>query len=187
MVPAGLGHEQVARRAVGELRRGDPQHAGPVLAEPARRSRRVEPESQTSSSTSRSTSWPRTASSVRANPGPASSVGIATVTGAGIGLCSRSRADRADRSGRTCFSLRSHGGGRQDRIDSGRVAALAGAGGPASAARSYVAIVGLCWALLVPPWQSPDELAHFAYAQSLAESFRRFRGPRAGTSPRRIR
>lgn len=34
-----------------------------------------------------------------------------------------------------------------------------------------VAIVGLAWALLVPPWQSPDELAHFAYAQSLAEGF----------------
>lgn len=29
--------------------------------------------------------------------------------------------------------------------------------------------LGLCWALLVPPWQSPDENAHFAYAQSLAE------------------
>ena len=29
----------------------------------------------------------------------------------------------------------------------------------------------LSWALLVPPWQSPDELAHFAYVQSLAESF----------------
>lgn len=34
-----------------------------------------------------------------------------------------------------------------------------------------VLLVGLSWALIVPPWQSPDELAHFAYAQSLAESF----------------
>jgi 4-amino-4-deoxy-L-arabinose transferase-like glycosyltransferase len=34
-----------------------------------------------------------------------------------------------------------------------------------------VAIVGLVWALVVPPWQSPDEVAHFAYAQSLAENF----------------
>jgi hypothetical protein len=31
--------------------------------------------------------------------------------------------------------------------------------------------VGLAWALLVPPWQAPDEIAQFAYAQSLAESF----------------
>jgi 4-amino-4-deoxy-L-arabinose transferase-like glycosyltransferase len=36
---------------------------------------------------------------------------------------------------------------------------------------AIVVVVGLGWALLVPPWQSPDELAHFAYAQSLAESF----------------
>ncbi len=34
-----------------------------------------------------------------------------------------------------------------------------------------VAIVGLSWALMVPPWQSPDELDHFAYTQSLAERF----------------
>jgi 4-amino-4-deoxy-L-arabinose transferase-like glycosyltransferase len=32
-----------------------------------------------------------------------------------------------------------------------------------------VAVFGLTWALLVPPWQSPDEPQHFAYAQSLAE------------------
>lgn len=32
-----------------------------------------------------------------------------------------------------------------------------------------VAIVGLAWALLLPPWQSPDENNHFAYAQTLAE------------------
>lgn len=35
-----------------------------------------------------------------------------------------------------------------------------------------VVIVGLAWALVVAPWQSPDELAHYAYSQSLAESFR---------------
>ncbi|MEO8969700.1 MAG: DUF2142 domain-containing protein [Solirubrobacteraceae bacterium] len=34
-----------------------------------------------------------------------------------------------------------------------------------------VTIIGVAWALLVPPWQTPDELNHFAYAQSLAESF----------------
>ena len=34
-----------------------------------------------------------------------------------------------------------------------------------------VCIVGLSWALVVPPWQSPDETTHFAYVQSLAESF----------------
>jgi 4-amino-4-deoxy-L-arabinose transferase-like glycosyltransferase len=32
-----------------------------------------------------------------------------------------------------------------------------------------VAAVGLMWALLVPPWQGPDAVAHFAYVQSLAE------------------
>lgn len=32
-------------------------------------------------------------------------------------------------------------------------------------------VVGLCWALIVPPWQAPDEDSHFAYAQSLAERF----------------
>jgi len=35
-----------------------------------------------------------------------------------------------------------------------------------------VMLVGLAWALVVPPWQSPDEIAHFAYTQTLAESFR---------------
>lgn len=33
-----------------------------------------------------------------------------------------------------------------------------------------VAILGLAWALIVPPFQSPDELDHFAYAQSLGET-----------------
>jgi 4-amino-4-deoxy-L-arabinose transferase-like glycosyltransferase len=32
-----------------------------------------------------------------------------------------------------------------------------------------VVIVGIVWALFVPPWQSPDETVHFAYAQSIAE------------------
>ena len=35
-----------------------------------------------------------------------------------------------------------------------------------------VVVVGLAWALLVPPWQAPDEIQHFGYVQSLAESFR---------------
>ena len=35
-----------------------------------------------------------------------------------------------------------------------------------------VAVVGCVWALLVPPWQAPDENSHFAYAQTLAEHFR---------------
>ena len=34
---------------------------------------------------------------------------------------------------------------------------------------AIVVIVGVVWALFVPPWQSPDESAHFAYAQSIAE------------------
>ncbi len=36
---------------------------------------------------------------------------------------------------------------------------------------AIVISIGLAWSLVVPPWQTPDELAHFAYAQSLAESF----------------
>lgn len=35
---------------------------------------------------------------------------------------------------------------------------------------AIVVAVGLAWALLVPPWQTPDEVAHFAYVQSMAES-----------------
>ena len=35
-----------------------------------------------------------------------------------------------------------------------------------------VVVVGIVWALLVPPWQTPDEIAHYAYAQDLAENFR---------------
>jgi len=37
---------------------------------------------------------------------------------------------------------------------------------------AIVVCVGFAWALVVAPWQTPDELAHFAYAQSLAESHR---------------
>jgi 4-amino-4-deoxy-L-arabinose transferase-like glycosyltransferase len=42
---------------------------------------------------------------------------------------------------------------------------------PASLAAlvTVVVMIGLAWALLVAPWQSPDEPAHFAYVQSLAE------------------
>ncbi len=36
---------------------------------------------------------------------------------------------------------------------------------------AIVVVIGLVWALLVPPWQAPDEATHFAYAQSLAERF----------------
>ncbi len=36
---------------------------------------------------------------------------------------------------------------------------------------SIVTVLGLMWALAVPPWQSPDELDHFAYTQSLGERF----------------
>jgi 4-amino-4-deoxy-L-arabinose transferase-like glycosyltransferase len=40
---------------------------------------------------------------------------------------------------------------------------------PLAALLAIVVIAGVVWALLVPPWQSPDEGAHFAYAQSIAE------------------
>jgi 4-amino-4-deoxy-L-arabinose transferase-like glycosyltransferase len=42
---------------------------------------------------------------------------------------------------------------------------------PLAALLAVVAIVGLAWALLLPPWQSPDENSHFGYAQTLAERF----------------
>lgn len=34
-----------------------------------------------------------------------------------------------------------------------------------------VAVAGAAWALLVPPFQSPDENSHFGYVQELAENF----------------
>ena len=36
-----------------------------------------------------------------------------------------------------------------------------------------VAITGVAWVLVVPPWQVPDEDAHFAYVQTIAELQRR--------------
>jgi 4-amino-4-deoxy-L-arabinose transferase-like glycosyltransferase len=42
---------------------------------------------------------------------------------------------------------------------------------PLAAVVATVVVVGLFWALLVPPWQAPDEPSHFAYAQALAERF----------------
>lgn len=35
---------------------------------------------------------------------------------------------------------------------------------------AIVLTFGVVWALVVPPWQSPDEVAHFAYVQNLAEN-----------------
>lgn len=40
---------------------------------------------------------------------------------------------------------------------------------PLAALVAIVVIAGIAWALFVPPWQSPDETPHFAYAQSIAE------------------
>ena len=42
-----------------------------------------------------------------------------------------------------------------------------------------VMVVGIIWALLVPPWQTPDEVQHYAYAQDLAENFRLPQFPRS--------
>jgi hypothetical protein len=36
-----------------------------------------------------------------------------------------------------------------------------------------VALAGIAWVFAVPPWQVPDEDAHFAYVQTLAELGRR--------------
>jgi 4-amino-4-deoxy-L-arabinose transferase-like glycosyltransferase len=43
---------------------------------------------------------------------------------------------------------------------------------PLAALLGTVLIVGVTWALLVPPWQSPDENSHFAYVQTVAEKLR---------------
>lgn len=51
---------------------------------------------------------------------------------------------------------------------------------PLAALLGIVAIVGLCWALAVPPWQSPDEFAHYAYVESLATSLRLPGNPNRG-------
>ena len=50
---------------------------------------------------------------------------------------------------------------------------------PASLAALLAAImiVGIAWALVVPPWQVPDEDTHFAYVQSLVERHRLPGGP----------
>jgi hypothetical protein len=42
---------------------------------------------------------------------------------------------------------------------------------PLTALLAAVALLGLAWALVVPLFQAPDENAHYAYSQSLAERF----------------
>ena len=39
---------------------------------------------------------------------------------------------------------------------------------PLAALLIIVAIVGASWAMIMPPWQSPDAFTHYAYAESLA-------------------
>ncbi len=56
------------------------------------------------------------------------------------------------------------------RLSSAR-RALAAVPPPLAALLGVVAILGVTWALIVPPEQSPDSTSHFAYAQSLAENF----------------
>ena len=48
---------------------------------------------------------------------------------------------------------------------------------PLGALLGVVLVIGVTWALIVPPWQSPDETSHFAYAESLAERFALPGGP----------
>lgn len=52
------------------------------------------------------------------------------------------------------------------RARTGRLAA--GVPRPLVALLVVVAVVGLCWAMIVPPWQSPDAFTHYAYTESLA-------------------
>ncbi len=65
---------------------------------------------------------------------------------------------------------------------------------PLAAILVVVVVAGASWALIVPPFQSPDETAHFAYAQSLAERFafpgdrrRAFDFPTIRSSPTKTR
>jgi Predicted membrane protein (DUF2142) len=45
--------------------------------------------------------------------------------------------------------------------------------GPLKWLLSAVALVGVAWVFVVPPWQVPDEDAHFAYVQTIVELGRR--------------
>ena len=47
---------------------------------------------------------------------------------------------------------------------------LTPARGPLGLLLAAVAVVLAAWALFVPPFQVPDENAHFAYVQSLVEN-----------------
>lgn len=42
---------------------------------------------------------------------------------------------------------------------------------PLAALLAIIVVAGVAWALVVPPFQAPDELAHYAYAESLAQTF----------------
>src|SRR5262245_10101841 len=35
-----------------------------------------------------------------------------------------------------------------------------------------VAVFGIAWSLMTPAWEAPDEIAHFAYAQTIVENGR---------------
>ena len=39
---------------------------------------------------------------------------------------------------------------------------------PLAGLLGVVAVVGVCWAMLTPPWQSPDAFSHYSYLESLA-------------------
>jgi hypothetical protein len=45
-----------------------------------------------------------------------------------------------------------------------------------------VALAGLTWAIVMPPWGAPDEDVHFAYTQTLAERHELPGGPQQGVS-----
>ena len=42
---------------------------------------------------------------------------------------------------------------------------------PLVALLGVVAVFGLCWAMLMPPWQSPDAFSHYNYVESLATRY----------------
>src|SRR3954447_26433783 len=56
-----------------------------------------------------------------------------------------------------------------DAAFSGRTAIFTGVPAPLRLILAVAALEVLCWVCVAPPWQGPDETAHFAYAQHYAE------------------
>jgi hypothetical protein len=68
-------------------------------------------------------------------------------------------------------AIRKRSRGRSPRAAAGRlVAHVRGVPRPLAALLAVAAIQVVAWAFVMPPFQAPDEMAHFAYVQHLAET-----------------